>query len=599
MKGTYFFPIVLFVLLTVFYAALPNLRHCALPGRSSCARRIGRADAAIMAAITLAYSALAFSALGNHVSPESFAAMWEQGAELELEAEDEVAQLAFFCGVGEGSYLVEGSQDGLSWQELCRFEQNYVSIFKWQYVELSEPTTLRFIRVYGSGPVYLGELAAKDGAGYSIPLSPAAGSEAGENAALLTDEQHLVPAQESFLNSTYFDEIYHARTAWEHLNGVYPYEVSHPPLGKLIISLGMLLFGTTPFGWRFMGTLFGALMLPVIYIFAKKIFGGRAVPTACTALLATDFMHFVQTRIATIDTYGVFFIMLMYLFIYLYISFDRDDGNLPPLRYLALSGLFFGLGVACKWTAVYAGAGLAVIWLVWWLVNRRHGMRQFLKNAAACLVFFVLLPALIYYLSYFAYGTASGLEFPGMFFSREYAKIVWDNQSFMFNYHSGLVAEHPYSSKWYQWMLDIRPILYYLKYFDDGTRSSFGAFVNPLLCWGGLLALPVLIYTSIARRDKEAAFITAGYLAQLLPWVFISRLTFEYHYFPCTVFLVLALGYVFKLLRLGRKRWKIYVGSFVILSVALFMLFYPALSGLIVDNARASSILGWLPTWPF
>ena len=88
-------------------------------------------------------------------------------------------------------------------------------------------------------------------------------------------------------------------------------------------------------------------------------------------------------------------------------------------------------------------------------------------------------------------------------------------------------------------------------------------------------------------------------MAQLLPWVFISRLTFEYHYFPCTVFLVLALGYVFKLMRLGRRQWKVYVGSFVIVSAMLFMLFYPVLSGLIVDNAKASAFLGWLPTWPF
>lgn len=77
------------------------------------------------------------------------------------------------------------------------------------------------------------------------------------------------------MNSTYFDEIYHARTAWEHLNGVYPYEITHPPLGKIIISIGIALFGMTPFGWRFSGTLFGVLMLPVIYIFAKGSSAGR------------------------------------------------------------------------------------------------------------------------------------------------------------------------------------------------------------------------------------------------------------------------------------------------------------------------------------
>lgn len=145
----------------------------------------------------------------------------------------------------------------------------------------------------------------------------------------------------------------------------------------------------------------------------------------------------------------------------------------------------------------------------------------------------------------------------------------------------------------------MRPILYYLNYFDDGTRSSFGAFVNPALCWGGLLSLFVLIYTALFRADKTAGFILVGYLAQLLPWVFVERLTFEYHYFPCTVFLVLSLGYTFKLIRQGNRHWRWYLGGFAAVSAGLFVLFYPALSGLVVDNAAATKLLGWLPTWPF
>ena len=45
-------------------------------------------------------------------------------------------------------------------------------------------------------------------------------------------------------------------------------------------------------------------------------------------------------------------------------------------------------------------------------------------------------------------------------------KTVLDNQSFMFTYHAGLIAEHPYSSSWWQWLVDARPILYYLEYGD-------------------------------------------------------------------------------------------------------------------------------------
>ena len=415
----------------------------------------------------------------------------------------------------------------------------------------------------------------------------------------LCDESAFVPARSDFRNSTYFDEIYHARTAWEHLHGVWPYEISHPPLGKEILSLGILLFGMTPFGWRFSGTLFGVLMLPVMYLLLRRLFGRRGVPALGTLVLAADFMHFTQSRIATIDTYAVFFILLMYLFLWIWLEEEK-------LWALALCGLSFGLGAASKWTGLYAGLGLGVLWLLHWgaklLDARRDGTARallpaFVKNVGFCLLFFVLLPGAIYYFSYLPYGTALGVG-P---FTRRYLETVLDNQRFMFTYHAGIVAEHPYSSRWYQWLLDIRPILYYLEYFPDGTRSSICAFLNPLLCWGGFLSLFVLGYEAIARADRRAGFILLGYLAELLPWVFISRLTFAYHYFPSSVFLVLALGYVFALLRDNRRRGLWFAAGFAALSVLLFALFYPVLSGEPYDpdaTALGSALRQWLPTWP-
>ena len=405
----------------------------------------------------------------------------------------------------------------------------------------------------------------------------------------LADEQELCPTRQTFMNSSYFDEIYHARTAWEQLNAVYPYEITHPPLGKTIIGLGIRLFGMTPFGWRFSGTLFGVLMLPILYYFAKKLFGGHTAPAACTLLMATDFMHFVQTRIATIDTYAVFFILLMYLFMYLFVTEGR-------LRDLAFCGISFGLGAASKWTCFYAGAGLAFIWAIWVIRETRAArldLLGFVKNALFCVGFFVLVPCLIYYLSYIPYGVAQGKT---NLLSRDYLNIVLDNQRYMFNYHSQLVATHPYSSHWYQWLLDIRPILYYLDYLPDGRVVSFGAFVNPVLCWGGLLALFVLGYLGIARRDRVSAFILLGYLAQLLPWVLVPRLTFAYHYFPCTVFLALAMGRCFDLMKHNVRNGKLYVGGFAALSLAVFILFFPVLAGIPIERGILRS---WLPTWPF
>ena len=104
---------------------------------------------------------------------------------------------------------------------------------------------------------------------------------------------------------------------------------------------------------------------------------------------------------------------------------------------------------------------------------------------------------------------------------------------------------------------------------------------------------------TLVRRDRKAAFLLWSWAAQLLPWVLITRTTFEYHYFPCSVFLALCLGYVFSLMRDGVKGWKWPVYGLVGLQAALFALFYPALSGLPVDNAAATKLLKWLPTWPF
>ena len=48
------------------------------------------------------------------------------------------------------------------------------------------------------------------------------------------------------------------------------------------------MFGMTPFGWRFMGVLFGVLMLPLLYLFVKNLFGKTVVAACGTALLAAD-----------------------------------------------------------------------------------------------------------------------------------------------------------------------------------------------------------------------------------------------------------------------------------------------------------------------
>ena len=114
----------------------------------------------------------------------------------------------------------------------------------------------------------------------------------------------------------------------------------------------------------------------------------------------------------------------------------------------------------------------------------------------------------------------------------------------MFTYHSGLESTHPYSSKWYMWLLDIRPIWYYVNRVGDNIQT-ISCFNNPAISLMGLFAVIYTLIKTIKKTDKQNIIIVAAYFSSLIPWIFISRTTFSYHYYPCIPFLILAIIYFF------------------------------------------------------
>ena len=175
---------------------------------------------------------------------------------------------------------------------------------------------------------------------------------------------------------------------------------------------------------------------------------------------------------------------------------------------------------------------------------------------------------------------------------------MWKNQQYMLNYHKGVMDEHPYSSRWYQWIVDARPILYYM---EDGAgyHTRFAAFSNPVVCWGGLLALITAMVQMVRRRSGKALFLVIGYFSQLAPWFAIGRTTFAYHYFPSILFLCIALAYVFNdMLEQDLPYARRVIGGITGAGVVLYAAFYPVLIGLSIPTWYASC-LKWFPSWPF
>lgn len=581
--------------------------------------KMTRRDYIYMGIITVVYAVVAFSNLGNHSAPHTDYSFVKSGpVTVDFGSEKTVSSIWDFLGYENNpKYNIQYSSDSDpdstgSWTTLYDDSNSWDagSVFQWNQTQVS--FNARFIRISpstGQTEDSINELVFADPEGKAItPVNKDTAQFRN-----LFDEQKYFTGIISYKEGTYFDEIYHARTAYEMIHKLYCYENTHPPLGKELIALGVLIFGMDPFGWRFMGTLLGVLMLPVIYNFAKKFFHDSRFACVTTLLFAFDFMHYTQTRIATIDVFVVFFIMLSYYFMYVYTQMSFYDTSLKKTFLpLTLCGITMGLGIASKWTGIYSAAGLAVIIFIQFYKRIReyiiashspegetNGIKhsyivknfpRLMRNTVLfCCLVFLIIPAVIYVISYIPFNDGS---------DRTLLAKVLNAQKTMYDYHSQLKATHPYSSKWYQWPVMYRPIWYYSRVVNATMREGISAFGNPLVWWAGIPAFVYILYLGFRKKDKNAGFLVIGYLAQYAPWFLVNRVVFIYHYFPSVPFITVMVAYCLKnFCDVNPKKRKYAVWTYVAAAIILFIMFYPVITGTPVSLSYVKHFLKWSEQW--
>lgn len=543
-----------------------------------------------MLLITFIYGVISFINLGTLKNPQTFWSPSLSGdyAVVSLNKQEYVSKIRHFTGPIFGSYKVYVSDDNKNFRYIGDLDQK--KVFAWKDTNINQ--TFRYLALKANDNAsFMGEIGilGKEGNFLKSDFTT-------KNAEVLVDEMNTVPKKISYLNSTYFDEIYHARTAYEHINKMIPYEWTHPPLGKLIIGIPVRILGMTPFAYRLMGELAGIAMLIVIYMFAKRMFGRTVYAILASVLLAADSMHFVQTRIATVDSFLVLFIMLSYLFMYYYIKCE-DNGSLSiKLVHLFFSGLFIGAAIATKWSAAYGAMGLAIIFFINFFKRMRNKYHNYIWKKQVsliiigCFVFFVFIPFGVYVLSYLPFfETKFGEVNP----FGEFIKL----QKQMYKYHAELKAAHPYGSPWYLWPLDIKPVWYYKGAVPKGFVATIVAIGNPIIWWSGIAAAVFLIKEALQNRNQDDSFIVIALLALYIPYAFIDRVMFLYHYFPVVPFLILAVVSVLKRIAASTAKPAI-MQWYGILAVINFIFFYPICSGMNIPIAYAV-LTRWLPIWQF
>ena len=646
-------------------------------------------DTVVLCGITLVYAFVSLSTLGSTKAPQT---AWKSSDEHEQivfdlgEIRDDI-RILYFGQVSREDFSWATSRDGEHWSGETWAQMDQGQCWKWKYVTQSFEAGDRK-RSYYNDTAYvahfsgryvrltahqvgltLNEVIFRDEEGSPIPAavySRAGGTSESvlwSEAENLLDEQDTMEklpgffglqqegeAQPSWWNSTYFDEIYHARTGFEFMNGTVPYETSHPPLGKVLISWCIMAFGMTPFGWRLAGALAGIAMLPGIYLLAKQLTKKTYAAVFACSLMALDCMHLTQTQIATIDSFPVLFIIFAFFFMLRFMQTDLGRCSMrEALIPLALSGLNMGFAIASKWIGIYAGIGLAALYF--WHCCRSIRIadkaelqekseqpetgynaentekpensqaneikektkcpdvfRRVIFLCAWCILFFIVIPASIYlvsYIPYLAYSTR-------IHSLSDYLAAVWRCQESMLSYHStpGLGMDHPFYSPWWEWPVIGKPMFYATEQYIDSDAAlhhSIFCFGNPAVWWGALAALVIcMIRWAAGKRyiteengrcwhlknrnyDIRYEFVFIGLLAQYLPWVLVPRGTYIYHYFASVPFLILAMSLCLtetdeKKLR----RTRMIIGSTVLAAAAiLFILLLPYVTGMAVPA-------GWL-----
>lgn len=570
--------------------------------------KVERCDLAVMAALSAVALVLSLTNLGGHLAPETgwLAGKAGESVTIELGRQVDLSRIYYYYGIneesGQGSrYEITARNPAGAFVELAEFSKDNVGTWKFSDVDV-RTSAVRLTAATPGGR--LNEIALVE-KGSRTPLTGLAIARENVSEAQrksvekLIDEQSSFEYAPSFRTGFYFDEIYHARTAWEMLNRIEPYESTHPPLGKVLISAGIAIFGMNPFGWRVMGALFGVALVPLMYLFGLKLFRSRFYGFCAAFLMLVEFMRFAQSRVAVIDVYGVFFILLLYYLILDLFPAAGEPSRRSVNRTLLLAGIVFGIGAACKWIALYAGCGIVLLVLLRTATDLRQGAFLtsygtagfLLRRIGVCLVAFGVIPSLIYLMAYLPYLILPG---PG----HGLVDVV-RLQAHMLNYHRTLQATHPFSSPWWSWPLDLHPMwMYRGEGLPDGTVSSIASFGNPAIFWLGIPAVVATACLALRRRDACLGVVLTALVCQYLPWVGINRLAFIYHFFSTVPFLILCIVATLRELEFCRPRFRAVTWGYLAVAAALFILFYPVLSGLPVPQGYVAA-LKWLPSWYF
>jgi len=343
-----------------------------------------------------------------------------------------------------------------------------------------------------------------------------------------------------------FDEIHFGGFVSSYFKGEHFFDI-HPPLAKLIMFSGAKIFGfDSKFNFSEIGkaydsdfyvnqrriSAFFSSLVPIILYFTMKL-RGYSVGSSfiCGFIMCFDTMSIQQGRLILTD-------VILYFFVSSSILVLNMSIKNPSYKNLIILGLLLGSSVSCKFTS-----GSIVLYSLYMHFKNVMSYRKFINR---CLVI-GLSSILVFLLSFHIHFSI--LKNPGegdAFYPKNFRSYNSFSKCIisvylMIKYGNSISESHPYSSKWYQWPLLLSgPILIHR---DKSYYLTL--FYNPVTAIASLVGVVV----STIYKNYH---ILIGYCLSLIPFGFLSRVTFLYHYEIAFIFGIIGLSESSEMIKIDR-----------------------------------------------
>lgn len=357
----------------------------------------------------------------------------------------------------------------------------------------------------------------------------------------------------------------------------------HPPFGKMLIAVGMLIFGYNSLGWRFIPLLFGLQSICLAYWLGRVVFGSKRAGWMAAAFMAADGFFISYSRSGLLDGMMISFMLWGMV----------AAVGARTWRGVLAAGVLIGLSTSVKWsgsmTAIPAAVGILM-------------MRRVSIFAVLWLGVIPIVHTLLWMGALRLTGKASD------------PVSTWKVIIGLYKHHLDLGHyKNDLSSPWYGWPILMHPVV--IKTSTSGLKSRYSSSVGNLISWATsdllLVAIPITTLVVAIRSRLRRYWLTildaptmrgvllmlVGWFAFMAPWLATrstrGNYTFSHYYLPCYAFLLVMLGgLAARLERSYPKVITVYVG--LVLAMAIF---FAPVWGELALSAKAANLRLWFPSW--